>query len=124
MNNAFTPNPMGARGPLRRSSTRHSALKIILALIASLVGLVLGLIVLLLIGSETGLTGMMVGMICATLPVPIYVLLVVWTDRYESEPIWMLATSFFWGALIAVFIAIVFNTSIVIMAATATNNAT
>lgn len=123
MNNAFTPNPMGARGPIRPRTSRHSALKIILAVIATLVGLVLGLIVLLLIGTETGLAGMMIGMICATLPVPIYVMLVVWIDRYESEPLWMLATSFFWGALIAVFIAIVFNTSIVIMAAQATNSA-
>jgi len=66
----------------------------------------LGLIVLLLIGSETGLVELVIGMICATLPVPIYIMLLLWIDRYESEPLWMLATAFFWGALVAVFIAL------------------
>src|SRR5205809_5822644 len=61
-------------------------------------------------------------MICACLPVPIYVMLLLWIDRYESEPLWMLATAFFWGALVAVFIAFIFNTSISIMAAVATHN--
>ena len=51
----------------------------------------------------------MIGMVCAILPVPIYVMLLLWIDRYEAEPLWMLATSFFWGALIAVFIAIDFQ---------------
>lgn len=85
--------------------------------------LLLGLIVLLLIGAETGLVALLIGMVCATLPVPVYVILLLWIDRYESEPLWMLATSFLWGALIAVFIAIVFNTGITIMAAVASNSA-
>src|SRR5207237_7260743 len=54
--------------------------------------------------------------------VPIYVMLLLWIDRYESEPLWMLATAFFWGAVVAVFIAFIFNTSISIMAAVATHN--
>jgi RsiW-degrading membrane proteinase PrsW (M82 family) len=70
----------------------------------------LGLIVLLLIGSETGLVELVIGMICATLPVPIYIMLLLWIDRYESEPLWMLATAFLWGALVAVFIAMILNT--------------
>jgi protease PrsW len=49
-------------------------------------------------------------------------MLLLWIDRYESEPLWMLATTFFWGALVAVFIAFVFNTSIEIMATVATHN--
>ena len=38
-------------------------------------------------------------------------MLVLWIDRYESEPYWMLATAFFWGALVAVFFAFVINTA-------------
>src|SRR5438046_2324167 len=53
---------------------------------------------------------MIIGMICAMLPVPIYIMLLLWIDRYESEPLWMLATTFLWGALVAVFIAIILNT--------------
>ena len=47
----------------------------------------------------------------ATIPVPIYIVLVLWIDRYEAEPLWMLATAFFWGALIATFFAFLLNTT-------------
>ena len=108
--------------PVIRSSGHQSVFKILLAVFAVMVAAVLGLIVLLLIGAETGPVELVIGMIFACLPVPIYVMLLLWIDRYESEPLWMLATAFFWGALVAVFIAFVFNTSIEIMAAVATNN--
>lgn len=57
----------------------------------------------------------MIGMLAATLPVPVYVGLALWIDRYESEPLWMLATAFFWGAVVAVFIALLFNTASSVM---------
>jgi RsiW-degrading membrane proteinase PrsW (M82 family) len=123
MNNAFTPN--AARPPIRpviRSSGHQSAFKIILAVFAVLVASLLGVITLALIGSETGPVELVIGLICATLPVPVYVMILLWIDRYESEPLWMLATAFFWGALVAVFIAFIFNTSIQIMAAIATHS--
>ena len=108
MNPAYLPanNPQRA---IRRSG-HQSALKIILAIFALMIAGLFGLIVLLLIGSETGPVELIIGMICATLPVPIYVMLLLWIDRYESEPLWMLLTAFLWGALVAVFIAIILNT--------------
>src|SRR5256714_10036744 len=105
-----------------RPSSRYSAIKIVIAIIAAMFGLLLGLIVLLFIGAETGLVQMLIGMVCAILPVPIYVMLLLWIDRYESEPLWMLATAFFWGALIAVFIAMIFDTGIALVAAVATHS--
>lgn len=123
MNNAFSPN--AARTPIRpviRSSGHQSAFKIILAVFAVLVASLLGVITLALIGSETGAPELVIGLICATLPVPVYVMILLWIDRYESEPLWMLATAFFWGALVAVFIAFIFNSSIQIMAAIATHS--
>jgi protease PrsW len=124
MNNAFMPNPAQPqlRPPGIKSSGRQSALKIILACFALMIVALLGLFVLLLIGAETGLVEMIIGLICATLPVPLYVLLVLWIDRYESEPLWMLATAFLWGAVIAVLVAFIFNTGLSIMAAAATNS--
>ncbi|MGH9901402.1 MAG: PrsW family intramembrane metalloprotease [Pyrinomonadaceae bacterium] len=77
---------------------------------AALLALLLGLCTLLLIGFETGPVAFLVGLVAATLPAPVYVLLVLWLDRFESEPLWMLATAFFWGALVAVFFALVVNT--------------
>src|SRR5467141_2189860 len=123
MNNAFTPN--AARPPFPpgiKSSGHQSVIKIILAVFAVMVVAVLGLLVLLLIGAETGPVELVIGLICACLPVPVYVMLLLWIDRYESEPLWMLATAFFWGAVVAVFIAFIFNTTFSIMAAVATRN--
>jgi len=111
MNNAFAPSPPDypIRPPLKASG-HQSALKIIFGIFALMVAMLLGLIVLLLIGAETGLVQLIIGLVCASLPVPIYIMLLLWIDRYEAEPLWMLATAFLWGALVAVFIAIVLNT--------------
>lgn len=105
-----------------RPSSHKSALRIVLAVAAALVALLLGLLVLLLIGVETGPVALLVGLVSATIPVPLYLLLVLWIDRYESEPLWMLATAFFWGALVAVFIALVFNTASSVMVAVMTES--
>lgn len=92
-----------------RKST--SAIKVVLGITAVLVALFLGLLVLILIGFETGPVAFLMGLVTATLPLPIYLMIVLWIDRYEAEPYWMLATAFFWGALVAVFFAFVINTA-------------
>lgn len=94
-----------------KPSANKGAIKIVFGILAALVALLLGLIVLLLIGFETGPVALLIGLVSATLPVPLYLVLVLWIDRYESEPFWMLATAFFWGALVAVFFAFVINTA-------------
>jgi RsiW-degrading membrane proteinase PrsW (M82 family) len=93
-----------------RTTPRISAIRLVLAVFAGLIALFLGLLVLLLIGIETGPIALLLGLITATIPVPIYIALVLWIDRYEAEPLWMLATAFFWGALAAPFFAFLFNT--------------
>lgn len=105
-----------------RPSSQTSVLKIVIGIATALVALLLGLLVLLLIGFETGPVGFLIGLVAATLPVPLYLVLVLWLDRYESEPLWMLATAFFWGALVAVFIAFVFNTASSVMVAVMTES--
>ena len=113
-NNPQFPNQAGAFAPtvVIKPPGHSNAIKIVLGITAALIGLLLGLLVLLLIGFQTGPVGLLVGIVCGTLPVPIYVTLVLWIDRYESEPMWMLATVFFWGAMVAVFIAYILNTAI------------
>ena len=123
MNNAFTPNPFPPGRPVAvRSSGHQNAFKIILGIFFAMIAGLLGLIVLLLIGAETGPVQLLIGLICACLPVPLYVMLLLWIDRYESEPLWMLATAFFWGAAIAVFFAFILNTANEVIVASATNN--
>src|ERR1051325_4884087 len=124
MNNAFNPNIPGYPvTPVVRSSRHQSALKIMAAIFALMFAALAGLIVLFLIGAETGPVELIIGMVCAMLPVPIYIMLLLWIDRYESEPLWMLATSFLWGALVAVFIALILNTINGAIVAAATNSA-
>ena len=94
-----------------KTSPQISAIRLVLALVAILVAVFLGLLVLLLIGIETGPVALLLGFVTATIPVPIYIVLVLWIDRYEAEPLWMLATAFFWGAFIATFFAFLLNTT-------------
>lgn len=121
INDPRTPNAFAPPMAIKPSGT-HNAIKIIAGIVATLVAVLLGLIVLLLIGVETGPIALMIGLVSATLPVPLYLALVLWIDRYEAEPFWMLATAFFWGALVAVFIAFLLNTASGVAVALATNS--
>src|SRR5438552_4139826 len=125
MNSQQTPNLQYSNlAPtiIMAPSGNKNAIKILLGIAAALAALLLGLLVLVLIGFETGPIALLVGLLSATIPVPLYLLLVLWIDRYESEPLWMLATAFFWGALVAVFIALILNTFNERVVAVATNS--
>lgn len=106
------PNPQNPNFTLVaiKASPQISAIKIALGILAILIASILGLLVLLVIGIETGPIGLILGLLAAMIPVPLYVVLVLWIDRYEGEPLWMLSTAFFWGALVAAFFAFLFNT--------------
>jgi RsiW-degrading membrane proteinase PrsW (M82 family) len=72
--------------------------------------LVCGVLSLLIIGSDLGPNGFLMGMALAVIPVPVYVVLALWLDRFEPEPARTLAQTFAWGASVAVFIALLLNT--------------
>src|SRR6266498_2306439 len=74
-------------------------------------------------GVLAALVALLIGLVSATVPVPIYLVLVLWIDRYEAEPGWMLATAFFWGAIVAVFFAFLINTASDVAVQLMTNNA-
>ncbi|MDQ3665099.1 MAG: PrsW family intramembrane metalloprotease [Acidobacteriota bacterium] len=116
--NAQYSNP----APVIRPSSHKNALRMVFTVATALIALLLALMVLLLIGFETGPVALLIGLVSATIPVPLYLMLVLWIDRYESEPLWMLATAFFWGALVAVFIALLFNTASSLMVAVMTES--
>jgi protease PrsW len=44
---------------------------------------------------------------CAVVPIVFFLILVWWFDRYDREPIWLVGTSFLWGAIGAVTLAMV-----------------
>jgi protease PrsW len=92
-------------------TAQMNVIKGALTIVGILIALFLGLLVMLIIGIETGPVAFLLGFVTATIPVPIYVVLVLWIDRYEAEPFWMLVTAFFWGALVAPFFAFLLNTT-------------
>jgi RsiW-degrading membrane proteinase PrsW (M82 family) len=47
--------------------------------------------------------------VAALLPLPLYVALALWIDRFEPEPRSLLATAFLWGASVAVLVAALLN---------------
>src|ERR1051325_728574 len=93
------PSPPLAQAPtlVISRTPRVSAIKIAMGILAMLIASFLGLLVLIVIGIETGPVALLLGFVAATIPVPLYLVLVLWIDRYEAEPLWMLATAFFWG---------------------------
>jgi RsiW-degrading membrane proteinase PrsW (M82 family) len=73
--------------------------------------LALGALALGVMLAELGPWAFGVGVAVAVVPVPVYVLLALWLDRYEPEPPRMLATTFLWGASVAVGVALVANSA-------------
>jgi protease PrsW len=55
------------------------------------------------------LLSLVLAVFTATLPMILLLLVVWWLDRYEREPLWMVAATFSWGAVGGVLLAIVFS---------------
>jgi protease PrsW len=71
--------------------------------------LVCGVLTLLLILAELEVGVFLGALGLAIAPVPLYVGLVLWLDRFEPEPPRTLAQTFAWGATVAVFVAFLVN---------------
>ena len=56
-----------------------------------------------------GPAGFVIGAVLALVPLPIYVALALWIDRYEPEPRALLLRAFLWGAGVATFVALIVN---------------
>jgi len=48
--------------------------------------------------------------VIAFIPAVFYILPLIWLDRYDPEPLWLLALAFAWGALVSVIFSFVVNT--------------
>ena len=59
--------------------------------------------------------GLLVSALAAAMPVPLYTSVILWLDRHEREPSWLLATAFVWGAVVAGALAGVVNTVLEIL---------
>ncbi len=85
------------------------------AVLAPVLGLIAlgfcGLVVLGLVAGSVGVTGVVVGAVCALLPVGPVVATFLWIDRWEPEPPRTLLFAFLWGACFAALTALLINTS-------------
>ncbi|HVE55669.1 MAG TPA: PrsW family glutamic-type intramembrane protease [Pyrinomonadaceae bacterium] len=70
----------------------------------------LSLIVSLLMFASVGIESAIMASVVAFIPAMFYLLPLVWLDRYDPEPAWLLALAFAWGALVAVIVSFVINT--------------
>ena len=70
-----------------------------------------GLVVLGLLGNSVGGAGVVVGALCALVPVGPVVATFLWIDRWEPEPPRTLLVAFLWGACFAALTALLINSS-------------
>ena len=64
---------------------------------------------LIFLGYNIGVTGLIIGLTAAILPVPLLVSSFLWLDRYEPEPARYLIFCFAWGAAVATAVALAVN---------------
>jgi RsiW-degrading membrane proteinase PrsW (M82 family) len=69
----------------------------------------LALIVVALMFLSVGIVPAVIAAIVAFIPAVIYLFPLIWLDRYDPEPLWLLGLAFAWGALVAVIFSIVVN---------------
>jgi RsiW-degrading membrane proteinase PrsW (M82 family) len=80
-----------------------------LMVLAVLVFAACGLLLLLVVGNDTGLVGLLAGVVFALVPVFVVVPCLLWLDRFEAEPPSLVLFAFAWGAVVATFVALVVN---------------
>src|SRR5687768_10559762 len=66
----------------------------------------LSLIVVALMFLSVGIVPAVIASVVAFVPAVLYLFPLIWLDRYDPEPLWLLALSFAWGALVAVIFSI------------------
>lgn len=76
---------------------------------AVLFGGLLAFLVLVLTVSNLGVIPSFIGALAAFIPAVAYLLIFLWLDRYDPEPVPQLAFAFAWGALFAIFVSGIFN---------------
>lgn len=72
----------------------------------------LSLIVILLMFYSVGPVAAVIASVVAFTPAMFYLLPLLWLDRYDPEPLWLLALAFAWGALVSVIVSFIINTAV------------
>lgn len=86
--------------------------KIIGAIVAVAIYAVLGLVAMLLIMSSVGVVPAIIASVIAFVPAFFYILPLIFLDRYDPEPPWLIAAAFAWGGIVAVVFSFIVNTTL------------
>jgi RsiW-degrading membrane proteinase PrsW (M82 family) len=99
---------LGGAAPVKAESPKGAKyLGIAFAILASLF---MALLVTLLMFLSVGVVPAVVAAVIAFTPVFFYLLPLIWLDRYDPEPLWLLVLAFSWGAIVAVLVSFIINT--------------
>ncbi len=72
----------------------------------------MSLVVGLIMFASVGIIPALIATVVAFTPAILYLLPLIWLDRYDPEPLWLLALAFAWGGLVAVIVSFIVNTVI------------
>ncbi len=79
--------------------------------------LFLSMIVALIMFASVGPVAAVIASVVAFVPASLYIIPLIWLDRYDPEPFWLFALAFAWGALVAVVVSFVINTVVSVVVA-------
>lgn len=98
-----------SKTPIKGIRKHNSAFGWLVGGVFLTVGSILAFLFLTLLSDLGGPEGFVIGGLLAVAPVPLYVGLASWLDRFEKEPLWLMGVAFFWGAVFSVFFSFAFN---------------
>jgi protease PrsW len=98
----------------RKKFSRRKIIKWLLFTTSVLIGLFLLVLILAVDSLEFSPTHLLAGIILATIPVPLYAALILWIDRFEHEPRYLLFLCFLWGGTVSIALALIVNTTVMI----------
>lgn len=113
---------MGLSAPAVKLPPRQTGMYVAVAIMTGLI-LLAALPVLLIIVGGLGPVATVIATLTAFLPVVLYLAPLLWLDRYDPEPLWLLLLCFAWGGVVAILTAAIVNDVFTIIAAASTGNA-
>ncbi|MFM9904251.1 MAG: PrsW family glutamic-type intramembrane protease [Pyrinomonadaceae bacterium] len=96
---------VSATQPEPNKTGQYIGIGVTLFAMAFLILIVTGLMFL-----SVGIVPAILAAVVAFIPAVIYILPIIWLDRYDPEPLWLLGLAFAWGALVAVVVSFIINT--------------
>lgn len=103
-------NYIGLGNPEVKIEDDNKTGKIIGAIVALGIYGILGLVTIWIVYQNLGLLGGIIATVIAFIPATIYILPLIFLDRYDPEPPWLIAGAFAWGGLAAIVFSYYVNT--------------